>query len=142
MPKKHRRQRNDVPKFQSTTHFRSIVEDAHDDDLTLWCDQLQDNIAELSSILARARSKLATDGEYADAGWYRRRDDALKYLRKQENMIREEIGLRRREDRREAAHRFERHFIDAARKQLDNPIFMQIMLEAQAASKQEEETNG
>jgi len=96
-------------------------------------EQLQDTqvilLEDMASIryqLEAAKSNAATDGEYADADWFRKATYALRMKGAQQQAISIEVGRRKRMTQ----SRLETWFVRIAREILEEDLFDEIMDEA------------
>lgn len=98
-------------------------------------------IASIKEQIARAKSSAAQTGDYADTDWFHRANRALRHKQAAHQILLREIGFLSA-SRRQVAHvkhmeqqpTFEREFIRAAQRKLDEATLKALMDEAQQAT--------
>ena len=94
-------------------------------------DLLLEKIARLKMQIDGAKAHCAQTGDYSDADWYNRANYALRMVAKEHQQCIREIGERNKRTKLENAARFERLFVEIARRRLHRELFQEIFNEAQ-----------
>lgn len=93
-------------------------------------DQLLEDCVQIKTQLDDAKSKAATEGEYADRAWFNSAQHALRIKGQQQQFIQRLLGERRRVERQTHNNSVERRFVEAAKRRLHDEVFQDLMTEA------------
>jgi predicted nucleic acid-binding Zn-ribbon protein len=102
--------------------------------------QLLDEVTSIKTQLYEAKSTAAKTGEYSDTDWFRDANHALKKRQQRIQVISLEMGKLKRRAKHLESIRFERIFIDEARKQL-NPVQLRCLMDTALSRFNEEMQN-
>lgn len=89
-----------------------------------------EEIANIKTQLRAAKSDAAATGEYSDRQWFISANHALQMKGREHQMVIQELGARRKEERRAHNTSKTEAFVRAARRRLDPELFADLMREA------------
>lgn len=80
--------------------------------------------------IQKAKVNHQLTGEYADADWYRRANSAYKVKGVQQELVKRELGKRRRQERANNNMNLNKVFVDKAKEVLESSVFNEILEKA------------
>jgi hypothetical protein len=102
------------------------------DDLLQLKSQIDDRRAGIDSQIADAKTKVHTEGQYADPDWYGRANHAAKRMGRQSQKIQIELARKKglQKERNKSEVPISQYFLDVAREELDPEDLREMMQEA------------
>lgn len=100
--------------------------------------KLQEDKDAVTAQLAEARRYNAATGDYRDADWYQRAENASRHIGRKIAKAQAELGAALREERGRQENSFEKLFVQVSRQVLPRPLYEQILQETLDAVKKKE----
>lgn len=115
-------------------YTESVLDEMCRADLIQLKNIIDDEIASIKEQLDEAKTEQLVTGTYADPGWWRKANSALRMKGRFVQKIQRQIGLAKQDEHQQSSVTFERHFISVAREVLDKETYSAIIEKAQSLS--------
>ena len=93
-----------------------------------------ERLASIKTQLDFAKSDAAAAGDYSDRDWLNRARHAVRMSGLEHQLLMQELGKRRKAERRARNDALQNRFMEVARRRLDKGLFRELVAEAEAAS--------
>ena len=100
------------------------------DELQIKLDDVSKNLASVKTQLEFAKSEANETGNYSDSRWFNSARHAARMLGREHQMVMQELGRRRKAERRAFNASAERRFVDIAKIRLDPELFDSLWRDA------------
>ena len=93
-----------------------------------------EKLASIKTQLDFAKSDAAAAGDFSDRDWFNRARHAVRMSGREHQLLMQELGKRRKAERRARNDALQHRFMEVARRRLDQGLFRELVAEAEAAS--------
>lgn len=114
-------------KFNDTTYDYSKL---NLDQLKALKDKILIDINRLKATIKRAKSKAQFEGKHSDYNWFNKQNNMLRIKQEQHQLVMQEAGKRKRENREKQQQILERRFMDIAKVRLTEELFYEMLNDA------------